>query len=114
MLKKDKIEELKTKVNKRNRFCKSFGAGRGQEQCLLGGGASVWHTLADKRCQRGRKHQHFGLHEGQIRQSGDHFSRLFTQILFLPGFPVQTGSDQRAAAMLVPSEFSKNSKKFLL
>lgn len=74
---------------------------------LAGGRASVWRTLADKRRQRGRKHQHFGLHEGQIGQGGNHFSRLFTQVLVFPGFPVQTGSDEKAAAMIKHQEKQK-------
>lgn len=75
--------------------------GRGQEQRRGdGGGASVWRALGIERRQRGWKHQHFGLHEGQIGQTGDHFSRLFAQVFVFPGFPVQTGSDKRAAGAI--------------
>lgn len=82
----------------------------GPRTVIAGDGASVWCTLADKGRQCGRKHQHFGLHEGQIGQSSDHFSRLFTQVLFLPGFPVQTGNDQRAAAMIIHENSAKTVK----
>lgn len=61
-----------------------------------GGRASVRRAPRIKWHQRRRKHQHFGLHEGQIGQTGNHFGRLFAQVFVFPGFPVQTGSEKKA------------------
>lgn len=95
-LKKKKRTEVKNKrAKKRNKPGKIWRAGRGQE--WRGGRASVRRALGVQRRQRGRKHQHFGLHEGQIGQPGNHFRRLLAQVFVSPGFPVQTGSDKRAS-----------------
>lgn len=63
-------------------------AGRGQERRRGAGGRGlVWRALRVQRRQRGGKHQHFGLHEGQIGQGADDFRRLFAQVLVFPGLP---------------------------
>lgn len=54
-----------------------------------GGGASVRRGLRAERRQRGGKHQHFGLHEGEIRETCDDFGRLLAQILLLFLLPVK-------------------------
>lgn len=66
------------------------GGGRGHGKVMsIRGGASIWRGLGAKWCQCGGKHQHFGLHEGEIGQSCDHFGRLLAQILLFPRFPVK-------------------------
>ncbi len=62
--------------------------GRGLCQ-YMGAGASVRRGLGAERRQRGGKHQHFGLHEGEIRQTCDHFGRLLAQVLLFPRLPVK-------------------------
>lgn len=65
--------------------------GRGQEGMMSarGGRASFRRDLGAERRQRGGKHQHFGLHEGQIGQTCDHFGRLLAQVLLFPRLPVK-------------------------
>lgn len=70
-------------------------SGQGQGvMSVLRGGASVWRGLRAERRQRGGEHQHFGLHEGEIGQTGDHFGRLLAQILLLPRLPVRRSRRQ--------------------
>lgn len=57
--------------------------------CAWGGGASIRCSLRAKWRQRGRKHQHFGLHEGEVGQTCDHLRRLLAQVLLLLRLPVE-------------------------
>lgn len=68
---------------------------RGRRGDISGGGASVRRGLRAERRQRGRKHQHFGLHEGKVGQTCDHFGRLLAQILLLPRLPVEQEETDR-------------------
>lgn len=115
--KKDRSEELKSNKIKEISLVKSSELGGAKSDVrgrCAGGGASVWRALGVQRRQRGRKHQHLGLHEGQVGQTGDHFGRLFAQVFLLPGFPVQTGSDKSASIrrdQMQITEICRNFKK---
>lgn len=81
----------RTKKEEENllKWAESVGGamGEGGVMSCEGGGASVRCGLAAERRQRGGEHQHFGLHEGKIGQTCDHFGRLVAQILFFPRLP---------------------------
>lgn len=89
-------ERNRTEEEEDNDFIKMDRvSGRGQGvMSVLRGGASVWRGLRAERRQRGGEHQHFGLHEGEIGQTGDHFGRLLAQILLLPRLPVRRSRRQ--------------------